>query len=405
MSSDTRKPFHAAATRLAIVVVAGAFVFGPGRPGAAATTPPSISVSQNPLTAAIPAHPQVLFSIANSESTDGTVAGAILTGSGASSGTFAVDSEFNTSSSPVNYSVPSGFCPPLTATVSESGACSGAANSSAPYTSSTTISSTTYEADNSPSRLNDAKEGIEQILETYLPVADFALEDYNVSSMTAYTTWVYYMSPSSGAFEFTNAVPQPAITLSLTSTSVTSGSQPTLTWSATNSPTSCTASESAGSGFSGTVAASGSVVVTPPTNTSSTPAITTYTLSCTISGETTTQSIDLTVYQGSAPSAIALSLTSTTVTSGSQPTRTWSATNSPTSCTASESAGSGFSGTVAASGSVTLTPPTNTSSTPAVTTYTLTCATSAGTTTQKIDLTVYPTSVPRPSPCPCPAIR
>ncbi len=186
----------------------------------------------------------------------------------------------------------------------------------------------------------------------------------------------------------------PAIALSLSGNTVVTGSQPTLTWSATGSPTSCTATESAGSGFSGTLAASGSVTVTPPTNTSSTPVNISYTLTCTNSAGTSTQTIDVTVYQTSAPSAVALSLSPSAVTSGSTPTLTWGATNSPTSCSATESAGSGFSGTVAASGSVTVTPPTNTSSTPAVTTYTLTCTNSAGTTTQTIDLTVFKNLVP-----------
>src|SRR6185437_8216484 len=56
--------------------------------------------------AAVPAHPQVLFALANSQSVDGDLSGAIVTGSG---GLAANLSALQASSSPVNYTVPAGF--------------------------------------------------------------------------------------------------------------------------------------------------------------------------------------------------------------------------------------------------------------------------------------------------------
>jgi type IV pilus assembly protein PilY1 len=153
--------------------------------------------------AAVPAHaglatsisqtqprPQVVIAIGNSQSMDGDLSGAIMTGSGnLSSG---LSSLYN-SSSPVNYSVPAGFTPPMTPTSAPS----------APYTyqnSSGTL------IDNGASRLNVAKAGLSSVLSQYLPSMDFALEDYSTSGTNLYTTWVYYMSPS-GGFSFANSLP------------------------------------------------------------------------------------------------------------------------------------------------------------------------------------------------------
>ena len=145
---------------------------------------PTLTISQIPLTLVIPGRPQVLIAIPNSESMDGTLSGAIMTGSGALSS--AVSSLYN-SSSPVNYTVPANFTPPLQA-----------ANSSglAPYT--VNQGGTLY--DNSASRLNVAKAAVEAILQTYIQTIDFALETYSTSSLTERNTWVYYMSPRSGKF-------------------------------------------------------------------------------------------------------------------------------------------------------------------------------------------------------------
>lgn len=133
--------------------------------------------------------PQIVIAIGNSQSMDGDLSGAIMTGSGQLSSGLA--SLYN-SSSPQNYSVPSGFTPPMTPSLT----------ASAPYTynNSGTL------VDNGASRLNVAKAGIASVLNQYLPAMDFALEDYSTSGKSLYTTWVYYMSPS-GGFNFANTLP------------------------------------------------------------------------------------------------------------------------------------------------------------------------------------------------------
>lgn len=170
-----------------------------------AATPPSLTISQTPLTVTSPVHPQVIFAIGNSQSMDGDLSGAIMTGSGTVTG-------LSGSSSPVNYTVPSGYTPPsntanadLTLALPSTCPAVPAATSSAgdePYT--TTCGSTDY--DSSASRLNVAKEGTLAIMNQYFPTTDFALEDYSTSGNSLYTTWVYYMSTSSG-FSFTNTQP------------------------------------------------------------------------------------------------------------------------------------------------------------------------------------------------------
>lgn len=152
--------------------------------------------------AAVPAHaglatsisqtqprPQVVIALGNSESMDGDLSGAIMTGSGNLSSS--LTSLYN-SSSPVNYSVPSGFTPPMTPSQT----------ASAPYT----VNSSGTLIDNGASRLNVAKAGIASVLSQYLPSMDFALEDYSTSSLQKYTTWVYYMAPSTG-FSVQNTLP------------------------------------------------------------------------------------------------------------------------------------------------------------------------------------------------------
>ena len=44
---------------------------------AIATAPPTVAVSQVPMTVEIPAHPQILLAVGNSQSMDGTLSGAI----------------------------------------------------------------------------------------------------------------------------------------------------------------------------------------------------------------------------------------------------------------------------------------------------------------------------------------
>jgi type IV pilus assembly protein PilY1 len=133
--------------------------------------------------------PQIVIAIGNSQSMDGDLSGAIMTGSG--NLTSGLTSLYN-SSSPQQYSVPAGFTPPMTPSQT----------ASAPYTynNSGTL------VDNGASRLNVAKAGISSVLNQYLPSIDFALEDYSTSGKSLYTTWVYYMSPNNG-FAFANSLP------------------------------------------------------------------------------------------------------------------------------------------------------------------------------------------------------
>src|SRR5215469_14375796 len=154
---------------------------------AAPATP--LSIAQVPLTVATPAHPQIVIAIGNSQSMDGNLSGAIMTGSGSLNPVLAL---LQNSSSPLNFAIPPGFTPPLNA----------GAGGVAPYT----VAANGLLVDNSPSRLNVAKQGIAAVLNTFLPNADFALLDYALSGTTVYTTWMYEMSPTTGPFVFSNMI-------------------------------------------------------------------------------------------------------------------------------------------------------------------------------------------------------
>lgn len=158
-------------------------------PQRAWAVPPVLPISPYPLSVAQPAHPQVLLAVTNSESMDGNLSGAIMAGSGSLG---ASASLLQNSSSPVNFTIPAGFTPPLNP---------GAAGV-APYT---VVSGGNF-VDNSPSRLNVAKAGIAAILNAYMTVADFGLIDFSTSSNTAYTTWVYQQSPVGSNFVFTSVL-------------------------------------------------------------------------------------------------------------------------------------------------------------------------------------------------------
>ena len=171
----------------AAVLIIGVLSLPPGVAQAATVTP--LPISQIPLTVSVPVHPQVLFAIGNSQSMDGDLSGAIMTGSGALSTAL---SSLNNSTSPANYVIPSGFTPPVNA----------GSGGSAPYT----VVSGSTQTDNSASRLNVAKAGISAILNQYMASTDFALMDYKAPVSAAYSTWVYLMSPN-GGFSFSNTIP------------------------------------------------------------------------------------------------------------------------------------------------------------------------------------------------------
>lgn len=172
----------------ALVVTAGAF-----GPAPAAPSPPApLAISQVPLTVVVPAHPQVLFAIGNSQSMDGDLSGAIKTGSGALPNG---STSLTNSSSPVNYNVPAGFTAPVSAT---------AGPGTAPYT----VASSGVEYDNSASRLNVAKSAMQAIIASYAQNTEFALEDYSGSTGPLYRTWLYLMS-GPGGFSFSNDASSP----------------------------------------------------------------------------------------------------------------------------------------------------------------------------------------------------
>ena len=153
----------------------------------AATPPTPVAISQVPLTVTIPAHPQILLALANSQSMDGDLSGAIMTGSGSIPHPLLF-----ASSSPVNFTIPAGFTPPVNP---------GSAGI-APYT----VNSGGLLLDNSASRLNVAKAGLIAVLNAYMASADFGLMQYDTGGLGAYTTWVYQMSQP-GGFTFTNTAP------------------------------------------------------------------------------------------------------------------------------------------------------------------------------------------------------
>jgi type IV pilus assembly protein PilY1 len=165
-----------------------------------ATTPPiPISIYQAPLTVAIPSHPQVVIAVGNSESMDGNLTGAILTGSGSLPSTL---SELQSTAvpspaiavSPVNFQVPAGFTPPISG---------GAVGSMQPYT----VQVNGNFADNSPSRMNLAKIGLMTVITNFVANTDFALIDYATATPTSAPTWVYYMSPVGQNFSVADTVP------------------------------------------------------------------------------------------------------------------------------------------------------------------------------------------------------
>ncbi|MGZ6005562.1 MAG: hypothetical protein ACXWLH_05460, partial [Candidatus Saccharimonadales bacterium] len=150
----------------------------------------------------------------------------------------------------------------------------------------------------------------------------------------------------------------PVVTMAVSPTTIGTGSSATLSWSATNSPTSCTASGS----WSGSQGPSGST----STGVKSSAGSFTYTLTCSNSAGSGSKSATLTVV---ATPVISISVSPSTITAGSSATLSWSATNSPTSCTASGA----WSGTKSASGSQTVS-----QSAAGNYTYTISCSNSGG---------------------------
>jgi hypothetical protein len=136
-------------------------------------------------------------------------------------------------------------------------------------------------------------------------------------------------------------------TLTLAATSIPFGSSTTLSWS-TLDATSCTAAANPATNFTPpTPAASGTLTVTPAAA-----GATVYTLTCTgAGGISAANSATLFATSGTPPVAPTLTLASPSVAVGKSTTLSWSSATA-TSCTASGS----WSGTLAATGSQTITP-------------------------------------------------
>jgi hypothetical protein len=153
--------------------------------------------------------------------------------------------------------------------------------------------------------------------------------------------------------------PTPALTLG--NSSITVGGSTTLSWSSANNQ-GCTAGGGS-AGWSGAQSSSGSMTVSPTAVGTDT-----YTLFCTnVAGVSPTASVSLTV-TAAGPVAPTLTLASNSITLGSSTMISWSSTNT-TGCTASGS----WSGSLASSGSQSLTPTAT-----GTDTYTLVCANDAG---------------------------
>lgn len=152
---------------------------------------PTVSISQIPLTLIVPTHPEVLFAVTNSQSMDGDLGGAIMTGSG-------TVTDLTGSSSPLDYEVPQGFTPPCTGP-STTGEAPYTVSGTGGNTSSCNQPGTLY--DNSASRLNVLKAALTDVIQNYAADFDMGLMDYETSNSSLYTTWVYYMSLPEG-FQF-----------------------------------------------------------------------------------------------------------------------------------------------------------------------------------------------------------
>src|SRR5476649_1593184 len=93
---------------LAFLSAAAAMLWAAALPVMAAA--PILPIAQVPMTVTLPAHPQILLAVGNSQSMDGDLSGAIWTGSGSTAYPL-----LGTSSSPLNFTIPAGFTPPVNA--------------------------------------------------------------------------------------------------------------------------------------------------------------------------------------------------------------------------------------------------------------------------------------------------
>ena len=175
--------------------------------------------------------------------------------------------------------------------------------------------------------------------------------------------------------------PPPVVSISVSPISITAGQTSTITWSATNNPTSCVPTNDLTSPI--TPLAGGS----KSTGTLNTARTYTYTLQCAnAGGSSNVAQTTLSVGSGgpaAQPPVVTISASPTSISTGSSSTISWSATNSPTSCAASGTT-SNWVTSPGASGSTS----TGNISSAGTRTYTITCTNSAGSGSKSVNLTV-----------------
>ena len=175
--------------------------------------------------------------------------------------------------------------------------------------------------------------------------------------------------------------PPPVVSISVSPISITAGQSATITWTATNNPTSCTPADDLTSPI--TPLSSGS----KSTGALNTARTYTYSLQCSnAGGPSNVAQTTLSVGSGTSatqPPVVTISASPSSISTGSSSTISWSATNSPTSCSASGTT-SNWVTSPGASGSTS----TGVISSAGSRTYTITCSNSAGSGSKSVTVSV-----------------
>ncbi len=175
--------------------------------------------------------------------------------------------------------------------------------------------------------------------------------------------------------------PPPAVSISVNPISISTGQSSTISWTATNNPTSCTPSSDLAGPI--TPLAGGS----KSTGTLNTARTYTYSLQCSnAGGSSNIAQTTLSVGSGNSanqPPVVTISASPSSISTGSSSTISWTATNSPTSCSASGTT-SNWVNSPGASGSTS----TGIISSTGARTYTISCTNSAGSGSKSVTITV-----------------
>ena len=338
-------------------------------------TPPPLPVadikannSDAPITIPTGSSANLTWSSLNATSCSGTnfsTGGALNNSTGVSTGalfssqtyTITCDNGSNSDSDPVTVNV-AGSPPVVTISANPTSGTVDVVNPSLTWSATNSPTSCTASGDWSGSKAvsgTNVSQGVLTVVKTYT---------YTLSCSNASGT-----GSASASVVVTSATPAPSVSLSVSPASITSGGNSTLTWTTSNA-TSCNAGASpANSQWNGAKAlnnGSPGQTITGITTT------TLFSLTCNGAGGTGADSKTVTVTATPVPVVtISANPTSGTV-DVVNPSLTWSATNSPTSCTASGdwSGSKAVSGTNVSQGVLTVVK---------TYTYTLTCSNSGGT--------------------------